>query len=698
MTEKKFQPFRTSTLFLLALRSLLLIVVIPAGVIIYLFRDRLEGTTAIIGILLLLLSVIGFYVLWSVIRSVIKIHDDLKLIAEGKATSVELDGSNAQLNEMSQIINKLNQLTVEFRENSTQLENFIHQFATLSELTEITASVPDIDELLQIVLEKSMDSTSARRGSVMLVDDSGEKICVVTAAGWDLDRREPINLTDSIVANVIETGKPMRVENIETADIPITVNNAERYTSSSFIIMPLKAKSSTIGVVCLSNKAAGAVFGPQDQQFLSVLLAQVGFAVENARLLMQARDSAQQLQRTVRDRDVQLYHAEQKFSEVEKLSAIGRLAGGVAHDFNNILQTIQGYLQLAMEGMDPDDIKYQDLEHVMKASKRADKLITQLLAFGRRQSLKPIDMDLNRVIDDMIEMLKPTIGEHIELKVIPETELGAIRADPAQMEQILMNLCLNARDAMPDGGRITINTANVKADDGFCNRYPLAEPGMDYVQVEVADTGCGMDETTREKAFEPFFTTKDVGKGVGLGLASVYGIVKQHNGIIDIESAPGEGTRFWIHLPAIDRPAVEFQRETPEKPRGGNETILVAEDDAEIAELAKRILVQAGYTVLTAADGEEALRVYEEDPGRVDFALLDIIMPNMNGDDVRRKIHETRPELPVLFSSGYSSNTLSSDINLGETYRKIAKPYDPAELLGTIREMLDGIEAPTSHR
>jgi len=380
---------------------------------------------------------------------------------------------------------------------------------------------------------------------------------------------------------------------------------------------------------------------------------------------------------------------EEQLRQAQKMEAVGQLAGGIAHDFNNLLQAINGYAGLALESLEPDDPAYELIEEVSRAERRAARQVRQLLAFSRRQVLDMKDVDLNDVVASVVELIHRVIGEHITLEILAGSDLSIVRVDPGQMELVLLNLAVNARDAMQRGGMITIATENVVLDEEFCRTHPQAEPGP-YVLMSVSDTGCGMDAATLANAFEPFFTTKDVDQGTGLGLSTAYGIVRQHQGIIRAHSEVGLGTVFRIYLPALRRSG-GIEAPATEKPVcGGTETILLAEDDEQVLRLAIAMLERAGYKVLAATDGEEALRVFEEHLEEIDLAMLDVVMPKVGGHEVCSRIGERRPDLPFVFASGYGINSTHTDFALDEGKRLIQKPYQRADLLRTIRSALDG--------
>ncbi len=373
----------------------------------------------------------------------------------------------------------------------------------------------------------------------------------------------------------------------------------------------------------------------------------------------------------------------------QKMEALGQLAGGIAHDFNNLLQVISGYADMALLATAEDDARRANLRQVTTAAARAASLTRSLLAFSRRDSSNPEIVDLAAVVAKTTEMLRRVIGEHVNLIVKSSRATSLVCADPGQMEQILMNLTINARDAMPSGGAVTIETANVRLGDDYIKTRPEAVAG-DYVRLSVSDTGVSIPPEFQGRIFEPFFTTKEVGSGTGLGLANVYAIVKQHDGLIDCESKPGVGTAFHIYLPAAATSSVTHASASGVLPAiGGNEIILLAEDDEAVRSLAVMLLEKVGYRVLVARDGQEAVDIAKDNINRIDIAVLDVVMPKKGGRDVYDALKTLRSNLPVLFASGYSAAAFETAPPDGETWNVIAKPYTSADLLAAIRRILD---------
>jgi len=379
---------------------------------------------------------------------------------------------------------------------------------------------------------------------------------------------------------------------------------------------------------------------------------------------------------------------EGQLRQAQKMEAVGQLAGGVAHDFNNLLQAINGYTDLAISEIPEGSHTREMLGEVAKAGHRAAELVSQLLAFSRRQVMKPESLNLNSVIADLMKMLGRVIPENIRLSFVPGHRLEPIYCDRGMIEQVIMNLCVNARDAMPEGGKLTLETANASIDEDFCGNHPWAQPGQ-FVLLTVSDTGYGMDKDTVSHLFEPFFTTKEVGKGTGLGLATVYGIVKQHEGMIHTYSEPGKGSAFRVYLPASERAEQEPENRTEGTVEGGTETILLAEDDEMVRGLAQRLLEKAGYTVLLARNGEEAVEIFEQHAHDVDLLLMDVVMPHLGGREAYERTRAIRSGVPVVFSSGYSEDAIHANFVLEQGLTLIQKPFSRETLLRAVRHALD---------
>jgi signal transduction histidine kinase len=385
-----------------------------------------------------------------------------------------------------------------------------------------------------------------------------------------------------------------------------------------------------------------------------------------------------------------LHSTEKQLLQSQKLEAVGRLAGGISHDFNNLLTVILGYSDIMKRNLQDGHPLRRNVEEIVRASERAASLTRQLLAFSRKQVMQPKVFDLNTVISDLEKMLRRMIGEDVELRVNLQDELDHIKADPVQLEQVIMNLVVNARDAMPRGGKLSIETSNVYLDEAYAREHVSVVPG-DYVMLAISDTGCGMSEETRLHIFEPFFTTKEQGKGTGLGLSMVYGIVRQSGGNIWVYSEEGRGTTFKVYFPRVTAHAEEFKRISGalDGPRG-SETILLVEDAELVRNLARQVLEGAGYRVLEAANAEAAIDLCERINGdKIDLLLTDVIMPGMSGNDMSKILLAKQPDMPVLFMSGYTDDAIVQHGVLEAGINFLQKPFTPGALALKVREVLD---------
>ena len=385
---------------------------------------------------------------------------------------------------------------------------------------------------------------------------------------------------------------------------------------------------------------------------------------------------------------------EAQLRQAQKMEAIGQLAGGVAHDFNNLLTAILGYAKFAADTLPAGEQCRNDVEEVIKAAHRAAGLTKQLLAFSRTQVLQSTAVDLNVLVTGVSDMFRRLIGEHIALDLVLADDLALVRADAGQLEQVVMNLVVNARDAMERGGRLTIKTANAQlhASSGLPQQAVLS--GW-YVMLAVADDGIGMDEQTKRHLFEPFFTTKERGKGTGLGLATVYGIVKQSDGYIWVDSEPGRGSTFTVYLPRTERQIdAASPAAAPVARHDGSETVLLVEDEAGVRELARRMLERAGYRVLDAATGPDAEAIFAGHPGSIDLLVTDVVMPGMSGPDLFRRLAVAQPGLKVVYISGYATEAMVRQLKLDRGQPHVQKPFTADQLVSHVRAVIDGLPSP----
>lgn len=381
-------------------------------------------------------------------------------------------------------------------------------------------------------------------------------------------------------------------------------------------------------------------------------------------------------------------HLEEQMRQAQKMESIGRLAGGVAHDFNNMLSIITGYAEIASDKVAKHDPLRDDLHQILEAAMRSRDLTRQLLAFARRQTVKPRVVDLNEVLEKSRKMLGRLIGEDIDLRLMPGEGLWPVRLDPAQMDQIIANLAVNARDAISGVGGVIIETANVKLDQEFCANHVGLEPG-DYVRLNFSDTGGGMDRETLKQAFEPFFTTKKAGKGTGLGLSTVYGIVRQAGGLVSVYSEPGQGTTFKIYLPRCDEAPRQEAAELGTGRLSGNETVMVVEDEVQILDLCCQVLRRAGYQVISASQAGEALLLAEQHQGDIHLLVTDVVMPSMNGKELKARLEKIKPRVKVLYMSGYTANIIAHRGVLAEGVEFLQKPFATKDLARKVRQLLD---------
>jgi two-component system cell cycle sensor histidine kinase/response regulator CckA len=378
-----------------------------------------------------------------------------------------------------------------------------------------------------------------------------------------------------------------------------------------------------------------------------------------------------------------------RLAQAEKMESVGRLAGGVAHDFNNMLNVIFGHTEIAMGKIGPEHPVHGALEEIRKATVRSADLTRQLLAFARRQTVAPVALNLNDSVRGILAMLRRMIREEVRLDWKPDPGLWRVRMDPSQVDQMLVNLCLNARDAIMGVGTIWITTENRTLDEASCAELPGSSPG-DYAVLAVSDDGCGMDGQTLVHIFEPFFTTKRVGEGTGLGLATVYGVVKQNGGFIDVRSRPGQGATFRIYLPHYAGAVEQLRQEAPAEPlRPGHETILVVEDEEAVLKLTQEMLEEQGYAVLAASAPGGAIRLAAHHAGRIDLLITDVVMPEMNGRELADNLRTQHPSLRVLYMSGYTADIIADHSVLNQGISFIQKPFSSKGLVEKIRQTLE---------
>lgn len=508
---------------------------------------------------------------------------------------------------------------------------------------------------------------------VLVIEDSDDDTALVLRelkrAGYDLDFTR-VDSPDTLKASLASREWDLIISDFSMPRL--TGTEALKLVRSMACEAPFIFVSGTIG----EDTAVAALKDGAQDYIIKTNLKRLVPAVQR-----ELREAEERQQRR---------RLEQHVAQMQKFEAIGRLAGGVAHDFNNLLGVILGQSEILLE-RSKDQASIHGLEMIRDSARRGATLTRQLLAFGRRQVFETKVLNLNVILADVEKLLGRVIGEDIELEFQTEGKLASIEADPGQLEQVILNLAINARDAMPTGGKLTITTANLHLDEDYVDHRAIVKPGR-YVQLVVADTGCGMDEQTQSRIFEPFFTTKEQGKGTGLGLATVYGIVKQSGGYIWVYSEPGHGTAFKIYLPMVEAAAEDPRHlERNEKVSRGSETILVVEDDASLREVTCEFLQNSGYLVMSAGSPEEALHLGEWHKGPIDFLLTDVIMPKMNGRELAITLSKARPEMKVLYVSGYTDGIVRDGVHgaLEDGLAFLQKPYTRHALTRKVREILD---------
>jgi PAS domain S-box-containing protein len=524
---------------------------------------------------------------------------------------------------------------------------------------------------------------------------AGEELVLLAAVGVaqeHLVERMPIY---GLAAEILQTRKALVVPDIRVRrrERGITPEQSDGWKFLSYAGVPLAVQDEVIGILGIYTTDRVREFTELDIQHLQIVADSVAIALANERLYRRVTSQRDRLETEIAERQQAEQERERlraQLAQAQKMESVGRLAGGVAHDFNNMLGVILGHAELALEQLRPGDAVASDIREIRRAAERSADITRQLLAFARKQTVAPRLLDLNTTVEGLLRMLRRLIGEDIALEWRPGREVRCVRIDPSQVDQILVNLCVNARDAIGGVGRITIETRVEEIGAAYLQTHPWATAGP-YVRLTVSDTGCGMTRETMDNLFEPFFTTKELGRGTGLGLATVYGIVKQNGGFVDVASQPGVGTTFLLFLPHHSEEAVEEALRDPSETaeRAGQETILLIEDEPQILKMTTLMLQRHGYTVLPAGSPKEALHLAEAHAGRVDLLLTDVVMPEMNGRELAHTLSERFPGIKLLFMSGYTADVIAHRGVLEEGVAFIQKPFTMKDLAAKVREALN---------
>ncbi len=679
----KPKPLIGQSLKRITINAIALLILLPAVSFLYLFQVNPKGQW-VVAAFALIISLLGFLLLWMIVSGISRLLHGLEGIARGESDSIALEQGPAQLREMAEIVNALNQITAEFQENTRQLEQFVQQFAMLTELTEITARIPDIGQLLSLVLKKTMGAASAQKGSVMLIREDGSGIDRIATEGWQHKEKELSKSRFSPAARVIETGEALLVEDV--ADLPELApgNDDDRYSSPSFLILPLKAKTTTIGAVCLSEKAGRGRFNDRDRQFLTLLLGQVGYAVENARLLQQARGAADALKRMIDNKNVELKDAQKQILQAEKLSALGQLIAGVAHEMNNPLTTVVGYTGMVLESSDKNTPKVErQLKTVFQEANRTTKIVQNLLSFARAKKSEKGPVDLNQIIQTIVSLREYDLRTRaIDFTCNLDRSLPITMIDADQIQQVLLNLVNNAAQAMSSEGPRKIQIGSRREGD--------------FALLWVKDNGHGMPEAVVEKIFEPFFSTKGSNTNTGLGLSVSYGIVKEHGGEILVDSQLGAGTQMTLRLPLVEPPPgtrTIMDLDAIDPPRVENKTALVVDDEPHIAELVAELLEMIGFEVEACTSGPAALeRLLDKD---FEIVVCDNRMPEMSGQQLYHAIRTARPRnvKGFVMTSGDVADPQTKLFATNHEIPLIAKPFTKQELWQAAQQTVERSES-----
>ncbi len=577
------------------------------------------------------------------------------------ANSIAFEGQNATL---------ATAVDITERKRAEELQAALYRIADqTSAATDLQAFYPAIHSIVGELMD-------ARNFYIALYDEDAGQLSFPYFVDQEDPAPAPKPLGKGLTEYVLRTGEPQLVS-AERFQKLVRSGEVEKIGTPAidWLGVPMRKSDKAFGVLVVQSYSENVRYGARDKEILNFVGQHVATAIEHKRAENALRQSEKQLWQS------------------QKMEAVGRLAGGVAHDFNNLLTVIKGYTELMLEDLKPSDPMRAEMDEVQKAADRAAALTRQLLAFSRRQVLAPEVVNLNFLVEDMNKLLRRVLGEDIELCIRLDDGLGSAKADPGQIEQVIMNLAVNARDAMPRGGKLTLETANVELDQAYAREHAVVKPGS-YVMLAISDTGCGMDAETLSHVFEPFFTTKEQGKGTGLGLSTVYGIVKQSGGYIWPYSEPRMGTSFKIYLPRVDEMAERAQaRAQAASGLGGTETILLVEDEEGVRALTRQLLQRHGYTVLEAEHGEDALLLCERYSGPIHLVLSDVVLAQMSGRELVQRLSPLRREMKVLYMSGYSDEAIVHHGVLEPGTAFLQKPFTTESLMRKLREVLDSKKA-----
>jgi PAS domain S-box-containing protein len=583
-----------------------------------------------------------------------------------------------------QDITKLKQVEQALRESEESARRLAQENAIMAEIGRIISSTLNIDEVYERFAGEVGKLIPLDRIGITLINHQGDTAVLAYVAGTDVPGRrrgDVISLKGTVTDTLLQSRSGRIISTDDEKEIMERFPGLLNFFKSglrSWMTLPLISKDQVIGVLHFNSRRQN-MYKESDLILAERIGNQIAGAIANAQLFAERKRMEEEKE-----------EIQEQLRQSQKMEAIGRLAGGIAHDFNNLLTIIKGYSQLSLLDLKEGDPLLKNIEEIQKAGDRATTLVRQLLAFSRRQVMEMMVIDLNSLIRDLDKMLRRVIGEDIVLMTLLAEDLGRMKGDPGQIEQVIMNLAVNARDAMPTGGKLIVETVNSELDEHFVHGHLDVNPGS-YVMLSVSDSGLGMKPAVRERIFEPFFTTKERGKGTGLGLSTVYGIVKQSGGHIWVYSESGHGTTFKIYFPRVDDTPEKIKPKTGsgELPRG-SETILVVEDEKEVRSVASNVLKRQGYRVLEASNGGIAFLLCEQHSSPIHLMLTDVVMPEMNGRELAERVAGLHPEMKVLFMSGYTDDAIVQHGILEKNVRYIQKPFTVENLARKVREVLEG--------
>ncbi len=567
----------------------------------------------------------------------------------------------------------------------SELKQRVAQLTLINKMSNKITSALEIDTVLLRAVQLIQETFNYHHVAIYMIEGDVLKLKAVSGSIKDFFKQgHTQSLTQGIIGWVANYDKIVLANDIREDSRYITLI-PEQIDIQSELCLPITVSGKPVGTLDIQSPRLG-IFSQNDVLALEILSGQIATAIENARLYQAARQELAERKQAEEAKE----KLEGQLRHIQKMETIGTLTAGIAHDFNNLLTAINGFAEILQTRITPNDPNWKAVSLILDSGNRAADLVSQLLAFSRKQIIQPQILNLNTIAENMNKMLQRIIGEDIHLQIILSRDLWSLKVDKAQMEQIIVNMAVNARDAMPDGGALIIETGNVMLDEQFVENHIGSITGP-HVRLTISDTGHGMSEEVQSHIFEPFFTTKQMGSGTGLGLSTVFGIVKQSEGNIWVESEEDIGTTFYIYFPVAKevQPTRRIPPEVVSTVPSGSETILLVEDDAGVRELAHLVLKSQGYRMLEAANAKQALKFARDNPNSIDLLLTDVVMPDMNGKDLAKQLTLIQPNMKVIFMSGYINKSIERHDISATSIEFLQKPFSFKVLAGKVREILD---------